>query len=174
LIPDGWWFGGIEDLSAASLRLDLVCVYSGAEASTRIADCAATEDYEFCTAYWGEHSWPVNTTERERVVPVDPGVVRVVDSTQGCSVADIDQYERDELSWFISYAAALSTSNTCVRVDDADRRSDSRPLSARCELSSSPATTAGGSEHVRELSHNPCGSPVPIGVRWCRVQQDGG
>ncbi len=26
VVPDGWWFGGVEDITSASLRLDLVCV----------------------------------------------------------------------------------------------------------------------------------------------------
>jgi hypothetical protein len=99
LVPDGWWFGGVEDVTSASLRLDLVCVYFGAEASVRIAECAANEDYDVCTAYWGEQFWPVNNTLRYRVVPVAAGLVRAVDSTMGCSLADIDRYEGDQLTW---------------------------------------------------------------------------
>ncbi len=99
VIPDGWWFGGVEDITSASLRLDLVCAYFGDEAAARIADCAATEDYGVCTSYWGEQFWPVNNTERYRVVPADDGLVRVVDSTMGCSLADIDRGRNDELSW---------------------------------------------------------------------------
>ncbi len=57
------------------------------------------EGYESCTLYWGEQFWPVNNTERYRVVPVDPALVRQVDSTMGCSLADIDRYDGDELSW---------------------------------------------------------------------------
>lgn len=99
VVPDGWWFGGVESITAASLRLDLVCAYFGDEASTRIAECAASDGYDVCTSYWGDQFWPVNNTERYRVIPVAAGLVRAVDSTMGCSLADIDRYEGDELSW---------------------------------------------------------------------------
>jgi hypothetical protein len=99
VVPDGWWFGGVEDITSESLLLDLVCVFFGDEADARISECAATEGREICVAYWGGDFWPVNNTLRYRVVPVDPALVRTVDSTQGCSLADIELNERDELTW---------------------------------------------------------------------------
>jgi hypothetical protein len=98
VVPDGWWFGGVESITSSSLLLDLTCIFFGEEARTRVAECAAVSGYDQCTSGWSEDFWPVNNTIRYRVVPVDPALVRVVDSTLGCSLEDVDRFERDELS----------------------------------------------------------------------------
>ena len=83
-IPTGWWLGIIHDLTPTSMQLNVVCAYFGERAEAYIAECAAEEDYDVCTNYFGELFWPVDNNQQTRFVPVKPAAPLVRTSEMEC------------------------------------------------------------------------------------------
>jgi hypothetical protein len=74
-IPDGWWEGFIT-LGAASLQMDVQCVYYGQTAKPFILFCQQTHTPDECTTSQGENFYLVNNNPRKRSVPLDPSFRR--------------------------------------------------------------------------------------------------